>query len=287
MTWHYLDEKSEPSSYSPEQAGESSGTNCSGTVPSALSRLLPTLGGSCSRDNETAHYLTASPCGTMSAHSTGDHGEGGPSASVGAFRAQISAQPEKAQALRAPSQVYGGRWRELSVRYDPASYSWKTHRCLFDEVLPWSSVTLPRAGTMLDGVCWEHIMSEHPTNETASGSWLATPTATANQLCPSMMKWPGCRAWLPTPTSHDHKSEWSTRTGQLSQAVGSSKDPNGGKLNPTWVEWLMGWPIGWTDCELSGTARFQQWQRSHGGCSAGPDACHELSQPCDQRQGTD
>jgi len=24
---------------------------------------------------------------------------------------------------------------------------------------------------------------------------------------------------------------------------------NGGKLNPTWVEWLMGFPIGWTDLE--------------------------------------
>lgn len=22
---------------------------------------------------------------------------------------------------------------------------------------------------------------------------------------------------------------------------------NGGQLNPTWVEWLMGYPIGWTD----------------------------------------
>jgi len=21
----------------------------------------------------------------------------------------------------------------------------------------------------------------------------------------------------------------------------------GGPLNPDWVEWLMGWPIGWTD----------------------------------------
>ena len=24
---------------------------------------------------------------------------------------------------------------------------------------------------------------------------------------------------------------------------------NGGSLNPTWVEWLMGYPIGWTDLE--------------------------------------
>ena len=24
---------------------------------------------------------------------------------------------------------------------------------------------------------------------------------------------------------------------------------NGGKLNPEWAEWLLGLPIGWTDCE--------------------------------------
>jgi len=24
---------------------------------------------------------------------------------------------------------------------------------------------------------------------------------------------------------------------------------NGGQLNPTWVEWLMGWPLGWTDLQ--------------------------------------
>jgi hypothetical protein len=24
---------------------------------------------------------------------------------------------------------------------------------------------------------------------------------------------------------------------------------NGGKLNPMWVEWLMGFPTGWTDLE--------------------------------------
>jgi hypothetical protein len=32
-------------------------------------------------------------------------------------------------------------------------------------------------------------------------------------------------------------------------------DPSaiGGKLNPTWVEWLMGFPLGWTDLEESAT----------------------------------
>ena len=28
---------------------------------------------------------------------------------------------------------------------------------------------------------------------------------------------------------------------------------NGGKLNPGWVEWLHGFPIGWTDCAVSET----------------------------------
>lgn len=25
---------------------------------------------------------------------------------------------------------------------------------------------------------------------------------------------------------------------------------NGGKLNPEWVEWLMGWGVGWTDLSV-------------------------------------
>jgi len=38
----------------------------------------------------------------------------------------------------------------------------------------------------------------------------------------------------------------------------------GGALSPTWVEWLMGWPLGWTDCAASATDKYRQWRRSHG-----------------------
>jgi len=37
-----------------------------------------------------------------------------------------------------------------------------------------------------------------------------------------------------------------------------------GQLNPSWVEWLMGWPVGWTDLKPLETVRFQQWQQQHG-----------------------
>jgi hypothetical protein len=38
----------------------------------------------------------------------------------------------------------------------------------------------------------------------------------------------------------------------------------GGQLNPMWVEWLMGWPLGWTDLRPLATDKFRQWCASHG-----------------------
>jgi len=43
------------------------------------------------------------------------------------------------------------------------------------------------------------------------------------------------------------------------------------QLNPAWVEWLMGWPIGWTDLKPLGTDKFRQWLHSHGGCLRKPN----------------
>jgi len=37
-------------------------------------------------------------------------------------------------------------------------------------------------------------------------------------------------------------------------------------LNPDWVDWLLGFPIGWSDCAATGTLRFQQWLQLHGRC---------------------
>ena len=59
------------------------------------------------------------------------------------------------------------------------------------------------------------------------------------------------RSW-PTPTVNDSKSN-----GSPSQHKRNSKPLNakvGGTLNPTWVEWLMGYPTGWTDLSPSETA---------------------------------
>jgi DNA (cytosine-5)-methyltransferase 1 len=46
----------------------------------------------------------------------------------------------------------------------------------------------------------------------------------------------------------------------LSQSV----DPDSGALNPTWVEWLMGWPLEWTDLKPLETDKSHCVQQPHG-----------------------
>ncbi|MGB1142082.1 MAG: hypothetical protein ACPG1A_14365 [Halioglobus sp.] len=58
-------------------------------------------------------------------------------------------------------------------------------------------------------------------------------------------------AMYPKPTVQD-----ASNNGGPSQSQRNTPPLNsvaGGGLNPQWVEWLMGFPIGWTDCEVSAT----------------------------------
>lgn len=38
---------------------------------------------------------------------------------------------------------------------------------------------------------------------------------------------------------------------------------DGGHLNPEWAEWLMAWPVGWTDLRPLEMDRFQSWRQQH------------------------
>jgi hypothetical protein len=70
-------------------------------------------------------------------------------------------------------------------------------------------------------------------------------------------------AMYPTPTACGHHTdgrmnEWggSNARKRLKQMVATgclTRQEINGKLNPTWVEWLMGFPLGWTDLGDSGT----------------------------------
>ena len=89
-----------------------------------------------------------------------------------------------------------------------------------------------------------------------SGDGLATavqmyPTATAT----------ACKGWSPnhnraqTNDRLDYTIERQGFTpGQQTQLM---------RLNPYWVEWLMGWPIGQTALKPLETAKYQEWQQQH------------------------
>ena len=73
------------------------------------------------------------------------------------------------------------------------------------------------------------------------------------------------RKW-PTPQSRDFKTGMASRvergkmTDKERHQIGAG---NGGKLNPDWVEWMMGWPIGWTALKPLEMDRFQSWRQGH------------------------
>ena len=57
---------------------------------------------------------------------------------------------------------------------------------------------------------------------------------------------------LPTSTVNDSKNNGApSQSRRQSPNLNAVAVPAGGPLNPPWIEWLMGFPIGWTDCEPS------------------------------------
>jgi hypothetical protein len=86
----------------------------------------------------------------------------------------------------------------------------------------------------------------------------------------------GCGRIFPTPTVAMRKG---SSIGALTRKDGRSRandrldyrvEGSGltGRLNPTWVEWLMGWPLGWTALEPLPTSSFREWLQQHGDSGA-------------------
>jgi hypothetical protein len=158
----------------------------------------------------------------------------------------------KTSPLRGPTEVTKGRdlterspdsglrCSESFARLSPSGSWLKTPPTSGQKGLELSSKAWPRAGTMRRGACYQQPTLEPITSGNESGFW-------------------GKR--LPTPTAHNAKEG-------AYPAEGTRKTPTlgwelGGKPNPAFVEWMMGWPIGWTDLKPLGTDKFHSWQQQH------------------------
>ena len=105
-----------------------------------------------------------------------------------------------------------------------------------------------------DGTPWDGIRKPH---SKTSGRPITTALADAVAMWGTPRASDGMKNKLRTISSdHDCRARLEDQVAQVEGA--------GGHLNPTWVEWLMGWPLGWTDSAQSATDRFRQWCASHG-----------------------
>jgi hypothetical protein len=232
---------------------------------------------------------------------TADCGEAVLMSYLEAFPVKTSPQQEKEPESKESDLACGEKWHGWSAKFDPHTSTLRTAQCSLLEEEPELLQTLPRSGMTRSGMLWERQTLVLRTSETESGLW-PTPCLPGNggtngkAKLKEMLKWP-------TPMSSEYKANKNYRLGRqngLTQAVmkwptpvksdsqacrpskgwkgdsdlpsvvwtesGGKENPNlpPAQLNPTWVEWLMGWPLGWTDLKPLEMDKFQQWQQQHG-----------------------
>ncbi len=155
--------------------------------------------------------------------------------SVVAFHVRTLVPQEKAQELMENDQECGQKWLASFVKYDHDSSLWRTHQCSLLGGLDEFSETWPQWGLMRDGECWEQKTLEQAIRGTESGLSAKFPTPDT-----TMANRGTSPNWKPKRPS-GAQAQYS-----LNQAL---RDLTGltGKPNPIFVEWLMGWPQGWTD----------------------------------------
>jgi hypothetical protein len=159
---------------------------------------------------------------------------------------------------------------DLLASYDPVTQSLKTSQTCFlaqhsEEGfgLAEYSQTWPQSGMMRNGKIYQRQPWGLPIAESASGLWLTPTVQDSNK---ATKKWRTNhqnnltaqvftpRFW-PTPASANYKGAVKKRfwgspdyRGNLDEAVRTNCED--GQLNPAWVEWLMGYPIGHTELKV-------------------------------------
>jgi hypothetical protein len=226
-----------------EQGEESLAASFADIPASVLSRLNLTAEKSCCNDNGT-ECCHSSPSGTMCEHSTENPGKEKSMSSAVAFHARTFPPPEKELESLVSDLDCGPKLPGYVARFDLRTYSWRTAQCSLFGGLEEFSETWPQWGIMRDGEFSEQMPLDYPITEPEFG-------------------------WLPTPLNDDgsNVNPSEKRRETLASWV---RDRNrdainyGARQNPQWWEWVMLWPLGWTDCLPLETDKFQQWLHSHG-----------------------
>ena len=286
-----------------EPAADCSPTSSSGTPQSEQLSLIPTAAESCENAPQTDGSRNCTCMKETFGCSIHPNTPDEWIAFMRASLARILALPENRQALAQKRAVASTVKSSASLAlFDPVTCSLRTsQQSLLTDSEP-SSLTLPRSGMTRNGYVYELPIVGRITTGIDGGYW-PTPTRRSPQDCaaernrntPSLAAQVNMRTW-PTPQARDFRSGdspdsiraarkkeqgwslnlndavklWPTPTASLG-TNGGLVTPTGGKLNPVWVEWLIGWPLGWTGLKLSATVKSRSRPRSRGKSSEGRD----------------
>lgn len=261
MAWTYLAESAD------SQLPWHHGLDRSPTV-----RVIDTRERFCFREWPQATSVPR-PSGTMFGHSTG------PCchlliSCMADSPARISALREMVQAWKDSEADWYWRYSGLSKKYGQRSSLWKTSRPLERVAQNEWGKNWPRSGMIVDGELFPLSMWERRTKETDGFCWPTSVASDDNKSPAAHMAMKSRMKGGPRkkPTSLQvvvkgiEQGIWPTPTvlGNYNRAGSSPRSGDGlatavgGKLNPNWVEWLMGYPIGWTVCADWAMPLFQR-----------------------------
>jgi hypothetical protein len=200
---------------------------------------------------------------------------GKPTSSVAASHARTSATPEKEQDSMANAQDSSTKSPVSLAYFDPDTCCWRTwQRCLLEGWERFSG-RWPRSGTMRNGIAYRLPQLVPRISGTGSSFW-RTPNATdgtnggPNARDSSGAPHLTAQVTWPTPSGCGFSNEGQgARVAEMASSYeeavamtdgrksvvnryweGDQTETTGGQLNPTWVEWLMGFPLGWTDLSV-------------------------------------
>lgn len=246
MVWTYLAESEE--SPWPYRLG----CDLSPTVKST-----DTLSLCCYHEWQTENYLMPQ-YGITSKHLKGNNSTCQLTSLPVDFHARISALREMAQVWEVNEAACFLRSQGFVASLSHDSSFWKMCLPLLpEEELRWSE-PLPKWGMTVDGALYPLRLLEPTTSETGGFYW-PTPTAQMGEYNQSpnshkkrltLVGMARKNMW-PTPAAQDVKNATLPPSQKdrdtIPGALLRCGNPSGGQLNPMWIEWLMGYPKGWTE----------------------------------------
>lgn len=141
------------------------------------------------------------------------------------------------------SDGVGHGWLMSFAQFDPDTCSWRTSQLSFEMLLDLepSSPTFTPSGSMRNGLLYTRPSSAPPTRVDGSTCW-PTPRASGAD---HMIAWSRAEQGI-------HRSQLEDYLACQYIAAGGTR-VSGLNVNPEWLDWLMGFPVRWSDCESSET----------------------------------